>query len=89
MAFDRKALSRIYQCAIGAGDMLSTYAYGTADAAATVETANYFTDKGLKKGDVITASMVRSGTPVVKTYVVTAVNASGQATIALQATTAG
>lgn len=89
MAFDPKALVRITQSAIAAGDMCSTFLYGTPDTAAVVEAASYMTDKRLKKGDVIDAVMARGGTPVTKRYVVTAVSAPGVATLALQSTTAG
>lgn len=89
MAFDPKSLARVYQVPVAAGDMCSKYVYATPDAAATVEAANYFTDKRLKKGDVIEAMMARAGTPVTKTYILTAVNANGQATAALQSTSAG
>ncbi|WP_163616505.1 hypothetical protein, partial [Klebsiella pneumoniae] len=63
--------------------------YATADAAAVVEAAAYAPDKRLKKGDIIEASMARGGTPVTKTYVVTAVSALGVPTLALQSTAAG
>ena len=41
------------------------------------------------EGDIIEASMARGGTPVTKTYVVTAVSALGVPTLALQSTAAG
>ncbi len=62
----------------------------TADAAATVETAAYFDAAYLRlpKGTIIDAVMAVGGTPVRKSYVVTASSASG-VTIALQTATAG
>lgn len=69
----------------------STWRYATDDAAATVETAGYFNNarSQLQVGDVIQATMAMGGTPVLKHYVVTAVPASGNVTVALQTTTAG
>lgn len=89
MAYDPKALVRVCQAAVAAGDMASKYFYATNDAAAVVEAANYMTDRRLRKGDVIDASMARGGTPVTKSLVVTAVSATGLATLALQTTAAG
>jgi hypothetical protein len=62
----------------------------TADAAATVEAANYLNAsvKRLPKGTVIQAVMAIGGTPVLKQYVVT-VNSGTAVTIALQGTSAG
>lgn len=70
---------------------VSVFVYATDVAAATVETAGYFNGARaqLRKGDIILASMVNGGTPVGKTYVVTAVPATGNVTIALQTATAG
>lgn len=71
--------------------LISLYSYATDDAAATVEAAGYFNSaRGrLTVGTVIIASMANAGTPVLKAYVVTAVPATGNVTIALQTTTAG
>jgi len=70
----------------------SIWGYVTADTAATVEGAGYFPAASLYTsvavGDVIEAVMVVGGTPVKKTYVVTA-STSSAITIALQTTTAG
>ncbi len=76
---------------IGAGSQVSVWLLATADAAATVEAANYLNASAgyLAKGDIILASMARGGTPVIKTYVVTAISAGGAVTIVLQATAAG
>jgi hypothetical protein len=89
MAYDPKSLVRLAQAAVAAGDMASKHFYATNDAAAVVEAGGYITDKRLRKGDVIEASMARAGTPVTKSYAVTAVNAAGVATLALQTTGAG
>ena len=71
--------------------LISLFSYGTDDAAATVEAAGYFNAARarLTVGSIIIASMANAGTPVVKTYVVTAVPATGNVTIALATTTAG
>ena len=65
--------------------------YGTPDAAATVEAANYFNSATalLQKGDVILATMVVTGTPILKQYIVTSATAAATVTVALQTTTAG
>lgn len=70
---------------------IGVFFYGTDDAAATVEAAGYFNSARarLTVGSIIIASMVNGNTPVLKSYVVTAVPATGNVTIALQATTAG
>lgn len=70
---------------------VSYFIYATDDPAATVETAGYFNNARaiLSKGDIISASMVNSGTPVRKGYIVTAVPTSGNVTVALTTTTAG
>lgn len=62
----------------------------TPDAAAVVEAANYLNAsvKRLPKGTIIHAAMALGGTPVLKSYVVTA-NSGTAVTIALQATAAG
>lgn len=100
MAFSKKSLVRLVnQLAPGlaAGtpksNSINLFAYATDDAAATVEAGGYFNaarDEGrITLGDIIFASMANSGTPVSKTYVVTAAPASGAVTIALQSTVAG
>ncbi len=76
------------------GTMLSQWGYVTADTAATVETAGYFNAANggavvnVVKGDIIDAVMNIGGTPVMKSYIVTAAGPSS-VTIALQSTTAG
>ncbi|OCC01840.1 hypothetical protein BA190_26880 [Labrys sp. WJW] len=101
MSFCAKALRRLdSQTPVGdaAGNATSTLVqtstYATNDAAATVETAGYFNaarDAGrVSKGDIILATMVNAGTPVLKAYVVTAAPVpTGNVTIALAATAAG
>ena len=65
--------------------------YASDDAAATVEVAGYFNGARpfLRKGDIILATMANSGTPVTKQYVVTAVPATGNVTVAIQVVTGG
>lgn len=68
----------------GTTETFNIYQYSTNDAAAVVEADGYFDgilDNGLKKGDIIFASMVRSGSVVSKSYTVTA----GGADVALVA----
>lgn len=97
MSYCAKALHRVSQSMVGSttgtakSNLISDWRYGTDDAAATVETAGYFNAEraALKAGDTIRASMALGGTPVFKIYVVTAAPATGNVTIALQATTAG
>lgn len=76
----------------GAGTALVFHRAGliTTDAAAVVEAANYLNASAarLPKGTVIEAVMAVGGTPVLKTYVVTA-NTGTVVTIALQGTAAG
>lgn len=69
---------------------ISPFAYATDDAAATVEAAGYFNNARaiLKKGDMIDAVMVHSGSVVRKLFVVTAAPASGNVTIAVGSVTA-
>lgn len=87
MAYAEKGLRRLtHRGAVGNGDgsVTSNWAYDTNDNAATVEAANYFNAAAsvLSKGDVIEAVMVRSGTPVGKTFIVTA-NTGSAVTIAV------
>lgn len=97
MSLSTKSLVRIAQVTVGStagaaqGKQASKWFYATDDAAATVETAGYFNNARaqLAVGDIIEATMVNGGTPVTKTYVATAVPASGNVTVVLQATTAG
>ncbi len=74
------------------GTQKTLWGYVTADTAATVETGGYFPaaslGQSLAVGDIIMASMVVTGTPVNKQYVVTVATTS-TITIALQTTTAG
>lgn len=93
MAFNPRGLWRITQGFAEAGGRAATsyeFGYRTADAAASVEGANYFDDAWpkLRKGDTIKAVMATGTTPVLKQYVVTAASDSG-ITIALQTATAG
>lgn len=97
MSVYRTALALITQVVVGGTDGLQSsndtcrrWAYSTKDPAATVETAGYFNTLYdiLKKGDVIQAVMAFGGTPVVKTYVVTASSSAG-VTIAVQTTVLG
>ena len=93
MAFDATGLKRLEsRGAVGTGvdSVAGHFAYDTADAAATVEAGNYFNAAAasLSKGSTIVASMVRSGTPVLKNYIVTA-NTGTVVTVALLTTTAG
>ncbi|MGL4397637.1 MAG: hypothetical protein ACRCS9_13940 [Hyphomicrobium sp.] len=92
MAYDVKGLRRqSHRGAVGSGEgsVSSAWAYDTNDAAAAVEAAAYFAAHAWAKGDTIDAVMARGGTPIRKGYVVTAVNAAGVPTVALQTTTAG
>lgn len=97
MSLTTKSLVRTRQVTVGSaagaaqGKQISKWLYATDDAAATVETAGYFNNARaqLAVGDVIEASMANTGTPVTKTYVATAVPASGNVTVALQTTAAG
>ncbi|MCW2317474.1 hypothetical protein M2322_003033 [Rhodoblastus acidophilus] len=97
MSLYLQALQRLHQTLVGstAGgaktNTSSVWRYATDDAAATVETAGYFNGARsiLTVGDVIIASMVMSGVPVNKQYVVLTVPASGNVTIGLQSTAAG
>ncbi|MCA0425415.1 MAG: hypothetical protein LCH61_19240 [Proteobacteria bacterium] len=97
MAFSAKSLARVQQLVVGdasgnpTASTISAFRYATADAAATVETAGYFNGARalLTVGSIIVSVMAIGGTPVLKSYVVTAVPASGNVTVALQATTAG
>lgn len=84
MAYSAKSLVAISEVFIGAGDVRRDWSYKTPDAVATVETAGYFNDARVRlaKGDTIIATMVISGSVVGRTYVVTAVPASGNVTIA-------
>jgi transcription termination factor Rho len=99
MAFSIKSLSRLsHAVPVGnaAGNatsvQVSKFLYASDDAAATVEAAAYFNNARaiLNKGDIIIVSLVNSGTPVTKQYVVTAApKVTGNVTVALQTTTAG
>ena len=98
MAYATKALVRVSHGVVGLATgavknaQISLYHYATDDAAATVETAGYFNgDRArLNVGDVIIASMVNAGTPVMKQYAVTAApKTTGNVTVAIQTVTAG
>lgn len=62
----------------------------TTETAAAVETAGYFNSAAgrLPKGSRIEATMVLAGTPIGKSYIVTA-NTGSAVTVAVQTTTAG
>lgn len=88
MAYATRSLIRTVQAPRGAADgkssagsPISAYVYATDDAVATVETAAYFKDSRLRKGDVIDVAADLAATPVRKAYIVTAVNAANEATI--------
>lgn len=87
MAYNAKGLRKQGMSFVGAGSVKNIWFYVTADARATVEAANYFTDNRLSKGDLIMSAMALSGTPVTETYIITAFNASNQATIARESAT--
>lgn len=98
MAYSPRSIARVaiqvpVDSAAGASQaqQCGLFFFATDKAAATVETAGFFNDSRafVRKGDVIIASMANGGTPVVKTYVVTAVPLTGNVTIALQTATAG
>lgn len=91
MALDLNGLAVLARggaTAAGRANIFSVYTYATADAPAAVETAAYFDGAAsfLTKGDVIICSMTRGGTPVAKTYIVTA-NTGTAVTIVLQTVT--
>ncbi|MCO5091993.1 hypothetical protein [Bosea sp. (in: a-proteobacteria)] len=98
MSLNKRSLSRVaQQVPVGStggasqAQQVGLLVYGTDDAAATVEAGGYFNNARavLRKGDILLATMVNSGTPVTKQYVFTAVPATGNVTIAIQATSAG
>ena len=98
MSYTERALTRMTTpAAIGTtagaprAGVAGPWMYRTDDAAAAVEAGGYFNNaRGrLVVGDLIFASMVLAGTPVAKTYVVTAAPKTGNVTIALAATAAG
>jgi hypothetical protein len=95
MAYDAKGLQRqgghgVTAASTGIDTAFIKASYITPDAAATVETAGYFNSawERLPKNTIIEAVMVANGTPVHKTYIVTASSASA-VTIAVQAVSAG
>lgn len=98
MSLSLKSLSRIaQQVAVGSaagapqGQQAGLLFYATDDAAATVEATGYWNGARafIRKGDVVVCSMVNSGAPVSKSYVFTAVPATGNVTAAIQIDTAG
>lgn len=97
MALCLKSLIKVAQIVVGGTDGNPTsptiydMRYATNDAAATVETAGYWNGARalLTVGSQITATMAAGGTPVLKTYVVTVVPATGNVVAVLQATAAG
>lgn len=91
MALDTNGLKRQFaKGATASGAPNSHWTYETADAAATVEAANYFNGAvaDLLKGDTIQATMAKGGTPVAKHYVVTA-NSGTAVTIVIFGAAAG
>lgn len=68
------------------GRTIRTFVYATDDAVATVETAGYFNGARafLVLGSTIKAVMVLGGSLIFKEYVVTAVPATGNVTVAAQ-----
>lgn len=96
MSHNTTSLVRHLQAPIGStagaaqSQLGNHFSYWTDDAAATVEAAGYFNASVVKlvKGATIDAVMACSGTPVRKSYVVTA-NTGTVVTVALQTTTAG
>ena len=89
MSFDKNNMMRAESMgATGPGQtgIHSEWIFATNDAPAAVEAANYFNLAApyVNKGDTIRASMSRSGTPVGKDYIVTAVDkAANTVTVAL------
>lgn len=79
--------------AIGAGNasVITLWQFATNDLATAVEAAGFFNGlaDSMAVGDVILASMDLDGTPVMKTYTVTAISAAKVVTVALQTVTAG
>lgn len=84
MAYVAKALVSYAEVFVGPGDVRKDWSYKTPDAVATVETAGYFNGARyrLQKGESIKCTMVLAGSVVGRLYVVTAVPASGDVTIA-------
>lgn len=84
--------SRSIPTGLGAGNVntISFFDYASADAQAAIVAAGYFNGarEQLTKGSVITAVGTVDATPTVEFYVVTAVPATGNVTVALEAGTA-
>lgn len=74
----------------GRDGMTCFFRYATPDALAAVVTAGYFNDarSQLRVGDVIEVAAGIGGTPATDTYTVTAVPATGNVTIGVEAGTA-
>jgi hypothetical protein len=93
MAFNSNNLRRqesLGSIGNGSGSVKFKNTYLTGDAAATVETADYFLPdyQKLNVGDIILASVGVGGTPKLKQYLVLTCTSAG-VTIGLQTTTAG
>lgn len=91
MAFSERALIRTGSVPYATNAAVSTYRYGTPDAAAAVETAGYLNPaRGrLVVGDAILATVGIGGAIKLKAYLVTAVPATGDVTVGLMTTAAG
>jgi hypothetical protein len=85
MALTTSALTKFGDSAVSAGAVNNIYFYASADADATIIAAGYFNNARarLHKGDIIITASSIGGTPNTKTYVVTAVPASGNITVAV------
>jgi hypothetical protein len=84
--------SRSIPTGLGAGNVntIGFFDYASADAQATIAAAGYFNGarEQLTTGSVITAVGTVNATPTVEFYVVTAVPASGNVTVGVEAGTA-
>jgi hypothetical protein len=94
MAYIEQGLRRMtYGGAVGngVGSVRSMWHYVTADAAATVEAANYFNSASSQftKGDKIELVAAVGGTPVSKTLVVTSATGAATVVVAQSSVTAG
>lgn len=96
MAFSEGAFRRCFEFSVGnvagnlkSGVSKSFFTYATDDVSSVVVTAGYFNParSRLTVGSIIMVVSDNLATPILKTYVVTAVPASSNVTIALQTTT--
>lgn len=85
MALDLQSLSRLGSTPLAASDANSLYLYATNDTVANLIAANYWNNatKRLRKGDVIIASCVNSGTPTCTALVVTSADNAAVVTVAV------